>query len=432
MGHQALAIVQALGFGHGEPGIQQIFQTTDVEIHDAGIPLGVLAHVAAEPDGLAVFHLGDGSLLQLFDGQVEVAHGAALFHVAQVLHGVAAAVGLILGGSIDEADIVAQVNAYILFKEALGGQALFTVEVVVLIAVLKGKGLGRLAQADAEQAVDLAQHPGLVGAQLVQALALLVQLAQDAGILPQLLGQRQIHLAAAGRSLGLGVSGRGHHAVLLDQIAEHIPLAAVVHRGHQQIGHQTAIGGLVQRVEDALEEVVGFFQLIPEKEVGLRELKGLEVVLLHHLIAQGVEGRKHPAAAALLLVADLALLQADGVFMDILLHSLAADGGSQQAVVRHGVHGHAVGALGAEIGVKGCDLFFCNFLRHWFYVLSYHSLSGVSASATRARWNMLSTTAQYLSARQTMTASRQVGMWRNVSGHMWLWMMFCSFLVIWK
>ena len=174
MGHQALAIVQALGFGHGEPGIQQIFQTTDVEIHDAGIPLGVLAHVAAEPDGLAVFHLGDGSLLQLFDGQVEVAHGAALFHVAQVLHGVAAAVGLILGGSIDEADIIAQVNAHILFKEALGGQALFTVEVVVLIAVLKGKGLGRLAQADAEQAVDLAQHPGLAGAQLVQASALLV------------------------------------------------------------------------------------------------------------------------------------------------------------------------------------------------------------------------------------------------------------------
>ena len=155
MGHQALAIVQALGFGHGEPGIQQIFQTTDVEIHDAGIPLGVLAHVAAEPDGLAVFHLGDGSLLQLFDGQVEVAHCAALFHVAQVLHGVAAAVGLILGGSIDEADIVAQVNAHILFKEALGGQPLFTVEVVALIAVLKGKGLGRLAQADAEQALSL-------------------------------------------------------------------------------------------------------------------------------------------------------------------------------------------------------------------------------------------------------------------------------------
>ena len=215
------------------------------------------------------------ALLQLFDGQVEVAHGVALFHVAQVLHGVAAAVGLILGGSIDEADIVAQVNAYILFKEALGGQALFPVEVVVLIAVLKGKGLGRLAQADAEQAVNLAQHPGLAGAQLVQVLALLVQLAQDAGILPQLLGQRHIHLAAAGRSLGLGVSGLGHHAVLFDQIAEHIPLAAIVHRGRQQIGHQTAIGGLVQRVEDALKEVVGFFQLIPEKRYACESSKVL-------------------------------------------------------------------------------------------------------------------------------------------------------------
>lgn len=43
---------------------------------------------------------------------------------------------------------------------------------------------------------------------------------------------------------------------------------------------------------------------------------------------------------------------------------------------------------------------------------------------------MLSTMAQYLSARQTMTASRQVGIWRKVRGHMWLAMTFCSFLVM--
>ena len=43
---------------------------------------------------------------------------------------------------------------------------------------------------------------------------------------------------------------------------------------------------------------------------------------------------------------------------------------------------------------------------------------------------MLSTMAQYLSARQTMTASRQVGIWRKVRGHMWLAMMFCSFFVM--
>ena len=45
---------------------------------------------------------------------------------------------------------------------------------------------------------------------------------------------------------------------------------------------------------------------------------------------------------------------------------------------------------------------------------------------------MLSSTAQYLSARQTMTASRQVGTWRKVRGHIWLEMMFCSFLVMAK
>ncbi len=35
----------------------------------------------------------------------------------------------------------------------------------------------------------------------------------------------------------------------------------------------------------------------------------------------------------------------------------------------------------------------------------YHSFSPASASATRVRWNILSSTAQYLSARQTMMAS---------------------------
>ena len=43
-----------------------------------------------------------------------------------------------------------------------------------------------------------------------------------------------------------------------------------------------------------------------------------------------------------------------------------------------------------------------------FYHSSY-SPSAFLAAATRLRLNMLSTTAQYLSARQTMTASRQVG-----------------------
>ena len=43
-----------------------------------------------------------------------------------------------------------------------------------------------------------------------------------------------------------------------------------------------------------------------------------------------------------------------------------------------------------------------------FYHSSY-SPSAFLAAATRLRLNMLSTTAQYLSARQTMMASRQLG-----------------------
>ena len=248
-------------------------------------------------------------------------------------------------------------------------------EVIVGVTVLKGKGLGGLAQADAEQAVHLVQHLGLAGAQGVEGLPFPVQLAQDAGVLPQFLGQGRIHLAAGGGGFGLRVGRLGHHAVLFDQAAQHIPLAAIAHGRGEQVGHQTAAGGLLQRFENAFEEVVGFFQLIPEEEVCLRELKGLEAAFPHHLIAQGVEGSEHPAAAALLLVADIALLQADRVLVHVVFHGPALDGGGQQAVVRHSVHGHAVGPLGRKAGVKGFELFFRDFLRHRFYVLSMQNFT---------------------------------------------------------
>ena len=75
---------------------------------------------------------------------------------------------------------------------------------------------------------------------------------------------------------------------------------------------QAAIRRLVQRVENGLEEVVGFFQLIPKHLVVLRKLKGFEVQLLDDLKAQRIEARKQPATAGGFLVGHLARFQLDG------------------------------------------------------------------------------------------------------------------------
>ena len=69
---------------------------------------------------------------------------------------------------------------------------------------------------------------------------------------------------------------------------------------------QAAIRRLIERIQDGLQEIIGFFQLIPEHLVILRKLEGLEVQLFHDFKAKRIESGKQPAAAGRLLIGHIA------------------------------------------------------------------------------------------------------------------------------
>ena len=135
--------------------------------------------------------------------------------------------------------------------------------------------------------------------------------AQNAGVLAQLFGEGRVHFVGFRGGNGLRHRALGHYAVLFNQIGQHIPLPAVVERRHQKMRNQPAAAGLLQRLQNAFQKVIRLLQLIIKQRIVLRQLKGLQIQVFHHLKPQAVERGEHPAAAALLLIGDLSLFQAD-------------------------------------------------------------------------------------------------------------------------
>ena len=68
--------------------------------------------------------------------------------------------------------------------------------------------------------------------------------------------------------------------------------------------HALVVDGLLRCIDHALQHEIGLLQLIPEEEVGLRELDAHGVVLHHIVRAQHIESAEHPAASGRLLVCD--------------------------------------------------------------------------------------------------------------------------------
>ena len=67
--------------------------------------------------------------------------------------------------------------------------------------------------------------------------------------------------------------------------------------------HTLVVDGLLACIDDTLKHQVGLFKLIPEEEIGLRELY-LHGVALGKVGAQHIEAAEHPAAPRGLLVCN--------------------------------------------------------------------------------------------------------------------------------
>ena len=86
---------------------------------------------------------------------------------------------------------------------------------------------GRLAQADCKGAVDIGEQPVLDRLQLVFARAACRRLAELLCSHAQVAREIFVQVARVGGIRGLGHCLLGAHAVLFDERAEHVPLAAV-------------------------------------------------------------------------------------------------------------------------------------------------------------------------------------------------------------
>ena len=174
MSHQTLAVLQSLRLVHAEGGSKEVVHTVKIQIHNA-LTAGTLSYITSEPYRLAVLQLGNGSFFQLLDRQVYIFYLAAFQNIAQILDAVAAIVGLVFGGRVDDADVLIQIQANVLLIECLRSQVQIPVEVFIFITVLEIKSLWRFSKADAEHVVNGLHHFILHGTKLGIGFAIFVR-----------------------------------------------------------------------------------------------------------------------------------------------------------------------------------------------------------------------------------------------------------------
>ena len=135
----------------------------------------------------------------------------------------------------------------------------------------------------------------------------------------------------------------GGHAILVHQILQHVPVAAVIDRRLEDMAHVFVVNRQVLQSHDQVQEKVALFKLVPEEEVGRTQLKGRgQIVLLDHVHAQDVEKTEDPAAAAAFLVGNIGRdIQFVGKRIVHLVHSSGIhenlDGCVRKSVGGHGL-----------------------------------------------------------------------------------------------
>ena len=339
VGHERLAKVQALRLVeralHGKA--QEAVHVERRRVHDALVSKVALGHVAAKPHGKPVLELGHGKLLEPCGREVKVADATVLDDVSEATHREAPAKGLVGRGRADQRHVVVELHAHGLVEELPGREVARERDLVVLVAKPHVEALWRLAQAGGEQRIDVSHHLLFHGEEVVLVSARSRRLAQALGRRTQVAREVGVHLAGV---LGAGRLGHrllGNDAILLDEALEHVPLTAVANGIGKQVRHQTTGEGLVEGVEDVLEEPIALLELVEEEGVGLRELEGLELIELDRAEAHGVQACEHPAAAGAFLVGALPLRDLDVKLQRVLRDALGDAGGLAQAHRAHGV-----------------------------------------------------------------------------------------------
>ena len=244
------------------------------------------------------------------------------------------------------------------------------ITLVVLVVVRAGEEVEpfrRLAQRDRADAVHGGHVVVLDRAQLVGRRPRGVAGAQICGEFAQLGVQILFECVGILGVRGFRVCGFRHQAVLVHERGEHLPPAAIVGRPVVDLLEDAAVGWLVERGQHILQVCVRLLHRIPEEQVGFGEFEIVEVPLVHHLVAQGVERGEHPAAPGAALVRDRSLLEFDREVPGQRARSFVIGRGRQHAGCDGCVGGDEVGSVGVEIvGVLGeLPWVECFAVSHW-------------------------------------------------------------------
>ena len=247
---------------------------------------------------------------------------------------------------MNDAHVVLQAVAEEFVPEGAGRVSLFDVVVFVLIHVFEIEGFRDRAVAGYQECVAFFQHLVLLATDGVLVGSVLHQFPQNGRAAAQIAVEQHIECAGGGGLLGFGHRILGHDAVLVHDVHEHIPLAAVVDAGAHDVGHGAVVGGQMGGVQNAFQIIVHPLEFIPEGQIALGQLKRVQIQLLRHDFPEHVGGGKKPAAAALLLAGGTHGLDVHGEFE---LHLPCGDGIKGQIVhigLGEGVCHHAADGVG--------------------------------------------------------------------------------------
>ena len=183
--------------------------------------------------------------------------------------------------------------------ERLGGVLLGRAD---SLAALRLKGIGellrRFADSQRDHLVDLGEHPdlGLVDAGLLAVL--LGHIAELKTILAEFRSNQRAHLRGIVAAETLRHHLGRHQSVLLGQVADATEGATVANGTLEEELHARVVDGLLARIHTSLQHEIGLLQLIPDKEISLRELQLNGVAVLTGVIGtQHIEPAEHPAAS---------------------------------------------------------------------------------------------------------------------------------------
>ena len=266
-------------------------------------------------------------------------------------------VGLVVGtaGVVHQHHVVGeQLRVSVLLEEG-HGRVVFGLHGIALgVAAHVVELRRRNAQVERQHAVDGAQHTGLLLHESLVPLALSPHFAEPQGVFFELQADEFGHLRGVVAAVRLGHGFLGHEAVFAHDVGHSGEGAPVAQGVFEEPLHGLVLHPAAARVDDALQEEVGFLQLVPEEGVYLRELEGAESVPGQGLGAHHVQPREEPAAPGGLLVGDALGVDADGEVRVHLLQVVLVQGEGADAVVAYGV---AQSPVGGRALVALADLF---------------------------------------------------------------------------